>query len=189
MKRVFIVHRWDGRPDDDWYPWLKGELEKSGFEVFVPAMPETERPQIEKWVPTLAKAVGRVDEETYFVGHSVGCQTIIRYLETLKHESKIGGAIFVAGWFSLNVETDEEREIAKPWLERKVDFSKVNQTTDNFVAIFSDSDPYVPKENEAFFRDNLHARTIMLSQRGHFTKGDGVSELPEVVDELLDMMD
>ncbi len=47
QKRVVIVHRWSGGPDNDWRPWLKDELEKICCEVFVPEMPDTEVPVIE----------------------------------------------------------------------------------------------------------------------------------------------
>ncbi|MEK7531450.1 MAG: alpha/beta hydrolase, partial [Patescibacteria group bacterium] len=84
-----------------WFPWLKTELEKNGFQVHVPAMPESAEPKIEAWVSHLSKIVGDVDKNTYFVGHSIGCQTILRYLETLPADKKVGGATFVAGWFTL----------------------------------------------------------------------------------------
>ena len=35
-KRVFIVHRWGARPTDDWYSWLKTELEKEGKKLALP---------------------------------------------------------------------------------------------------------------------------------------------------------
>jgi len=31
-KRVFIVHGWGGHPEEGWFPWLKKELERRGFE-------------------------------------------------------------------------------------------------------------------------------------------------------------
>ena len=27
MQRVFIIHGWDGYPEEGWFPWLKKELE------------------------------------------------------------------------------------------------------------------------------------------------------------------
>src|SRR3989338_6493172 len=90
-KRAFIIHGWDGYPDEGWFPWLKAELEKNGFQVHVPAMPESAEPKIETWVSHLSKAVGDVDENTYFVGHSIGCQTILRFLESLPADKKVGG--------------------------------------------------------------------------------------------------
>ena len=106
-KRAVIVHRWDGTPEADWYPWLRRELKNKGFAVDAPEMPDTAHPRIEKWVPFLKKAAKNADINTFFIGHSVGCQTILRFLE--KFSGKIGGAVFVGGWITLNeLETAEE---------------------------------------------------------------------------------
>jgi len=32
-KRVFLIHGWEGSPEEGWRPWLKKELEKRGFKV------------------------------------------------------------------------------------------------------------------------------------------------------------
>ncbi len=185
-KRVIIIHGWDGYPEEGWFPWLKSELEKHDFHVEVPAMPESGEPKIETWVPYLASVVGSADEHTYFVGHSIGVQTILRYLETLPPEIKVGGAVFVAGWFTLtNAETPEEQRIGKPWIETPIDFEKVKLHTDNFLAIFSDDDPVVPISNKSVFEDKLYATTITLPHQGHFSGNDEVTEIPMVLDYLL----
>lgn len=77
MKRVFIIHGWDGNPDEGIFPWLKKELETKGFQVCNPAMPEPLKPQIDEWVKFLAEQVGTPDKDTIFFGHSIGAQTIL----------------------------------------------------------------------------------------------------------------
>lgn len=188
-KRVFIIHGWDGYPEEGWFPWLKKELEKRGFQVKVPIMPEPAEPKIDAWVFYLAQIVGDVDENTFFVGHSIGCQTILRYLESLPADKKVGGAVFVAGWFVLSdLEAEEEKIIRKPWLETPIDFNKVKAATKNFVAVFSEDDPVVPiKENRKLFEERLNPKIIVENKRGHFSGSDGVVELPAVLDELLKM--
>src|SRR3990167_4632162 len=185
-KRAFIIHGWDGYPVEGWFPWLKTELEKNGFQVQVPAMPEPAEPKIEAWVSHLSKVVGDVDENTYFVGHSIGCQTILRYLESLHADKKVGGATFVAGWFTLmNLETHEEKEIAPPWLETPIDFDKVKQHTKKFFAVFSDDDEVVPQENKKLFEERLDAKITTESGKGHFSGSDGVKELPVILEAIL----
>ena len=187
-KRVFIVHGWDGDPDEGWFPWLKKELEQKGFRVQVPAMPESAEPKIESWVSHLSKIVGDVDETTLFVGHSIGCQTVLRYLESLPVDKKIGGAVFVAGWFTLmNMETEEEKEIAKPWLETKIDFEKVKHHTKKFFAVFSDNDNVVPRGNKKLFEEKLGAKTATEHRMGHFSGSDGVKELRCVLEAILSL--
>lgn len=186
QKRVFIVHMWDGSPKDGWYGWLKKELEARGFSVHVPTMPNTSAPKIKSWVAHLSKIVGAPDENTFFVGHSIGCQAILRYLETLPPDKKVGGAVFVAGWFTLkNLETKAEQRIAKPWLETPIDFKKVTRHTKKFVAILSDNDPVVPLENKKLFETKLGARTIVQHNKGHFTADDGALKLPILLQSLL----
>jgi len=60
----------------------------------------------------------------------MGCQTIIRYLETLPPDIKIGGIVFVAGFFKrltgLEPGPDIE-EVVEHWMSRPVNFSKAKE--------------------------------------------------------------
>ena len=151
-KRVFIVHGWDGSPQGCWIPWLKSKLETKGFFVVTPIMPDPEEPKIQPWVSCLGGAVGRAGKNDIFVGHSIGCQAILRYVEQLPFKKQIGGIVCVAGFFKLPyLETEEEKEIAKPWIEKKIDFEKIKNHTNRIVAIFSDNDPDVDIEDKKFF--------------------------------------
>jgi len=188
VKRVFIVHGWAGNPENCWFPWLKEKLEGEGFKVEIPEMPNSEEPEINSWVSKLKEIVNEVDKETFFVGHSIGCQTIMRYLETLSEDKKIGGVVFVAGFFNLpNLETEEEKEIAKPWLETPIDTDKVKLIGRKFVAVFSDNDPDVPLSDSNLFEKKFGAKIIVEEGKGHFSDVAGVVELPIVVTVLLGM--
>ncbi len=187
-KRVFIAHGWDGYPEEGWFPWLKKELETKGFEVFVPQLPEAGSPRIHNWVPKLAEVVGIADENTYFVGHSMGCQTIARYLETLPEGVKVGGAVFVAGFFKrlMGLEDDPDvRETDKHWLDTPLDLEKVKSHLLKSVAIFSDNDPYVPLDNQDDFRDKLGSEIIIKQKMGHFSGSNGINELPIALESVL----
>jgi uncharacterized protein len=184
--RVFIIHGWEGFPEEGWFPWLKNELQKKGIEVQVPHMPDADVPTIEKWVAHLSSIVGTPDEQTYFVGHSIGCQTILRYVETIPSQVKIGGVVLVAGFFTLtNLEDEKAQEIARPWLTRPIDCKKVLSHTERITAIFSDNDLYVPLENVKLFEERLHPKIIIQKQQGHFSGSNGITELPAVLQELI----
>ena len=189
MKRVFIIHGWEGFPEEGWFPWAKNELEKNGFEVQVPAMPNTDEPKIDEWVPFLEKLIGNPDEETYLVGHSIGCQAILRYLDGLKADAKVGGIVLVAGWLHKleSLYTEEEIVIAKPWLETPINFENVKSHTKNTIAVFSDDDEFVPLDNVELFKEKLEAKTFVEHAKGHFSQETGIKELPVVLEELLKM--
>ena len=183
MKRAFIIHGWGGEPTSNWHPWLKKELERNNFEVEVPTMPNTDAPEMESWVEKLIETVGKADEDTYFIGHSIGCQTILRYFEDLK--GKVGGAVFVAGWFTLNLETEEEKKIAKPWLDNKINFDKVKKNCNRIVAIFSDNDPFVDLEENKLAFEKLNAEIIVEKNKGHFDDESKTTKLPSALKAVL----
>lgn len=183
LKRIFIVHGWGGSPNQGWLMWLKRELEKRGFAVTAPEMPDTENPKIETWVPHLAKLVGKPDENTYLVGYSIGCQTILRYLECLNESEIVGGAVLVAGFVrvtGLELE-QEEKPIIKPWLQKPLDLEKTRRRAKHFVAIHSDNDPFVPLENADIFKRQLGAEVMVKRKIGHFD----VAELPPALKAVL----
>jgi len=190
MKKVYLVHGWGGNSQGDWFVWLKSELEKKGYKVEAPDMPNTLKPTIKEWVQELKNIGGKINKDTVLVGHSIGCQTIMRYLEKLPKAKKVGGVIFVAGWFNLTEDTWDDtytKEIANEWINTPIDFAKVKQHTDKFVLISSDNDPYVPLEDVKLFEKNLGAEAIILKNKGHIAGEDGVTEFPLLLEKILEM--
>lgn len=190
QRKVFIVHGWDGYPEEGWLPWLKIELEQKGFEVIVPQLPQASEPRIKKWVPALAAAVGAADAQTYFIGHSMGCQTIARYLESLPEGVKIGGAVFVGGFFKrlANLEVDDIiRDVAREWLSTPLDLEKAKSHLPKSVAIFSDDDPYVPLDNQDDYKEKLNSKIIIKHNIKHFSGSAGTLKFPAALDALLEI--
>lgn len=188
QKRAFIIHGWEGYPEEGWFPWLKRELEQRNFGVMVPAMPDPATPQLDAWVGHLASLVGTPDEHTYFVGHSMGCRAILRYLEMLPETARIGGVVLVAGWVVLTtaaMRTSKEQKIVRQWLSRPPDWERMRRSTNSFTAIFSDSDEYVPLENWDAYRNHLGAQIIIEHGKGHFSGSDGVTKLPSALTAIL----
>ena len=186
MKNIYIVHCWDGTKEDGWYPWVDESLTNDGNVVYRFNMPNTNNPKIEEWVSFLGKQVKELNQNTFFIGHSIGCQTILRYLESIDIV-KIGGIILVAPWLELLPEavSDEESfNTAKPWLTTPIDFEKVKKFTNNITCIFSDNDYFVPINQKEKFEKLLGAKTIVVHNKGHISGEDGVSELPEIIELL-----
>jgi predicted alpha/beta hydrolase family esterase len=180
MKKVYLIHGWGGRASGNWFDWIRKELEgKAEIRAF--DMPDTDHPNIERWVSFMQENVKTIDKETYFIGHSIGCQAILRFLERLPEDVKIAGCVFVAGFFNLKPESysdDEEKAVARPWIETPIDFDIVKQHCTNFLALFSDNDPYVPLSDEKLFKKNLSAKTIIMHGLEHFNKR---YELPDLM--------
>jgi len=190
MKRVIIVHGWGGKPEHGWYLWLAKKLEEHGFEVELPQLPDTDYPRIENWIPALAKTIGKPDANTFLVGHSMGCQTIARYLENLPDGEMIGGAVFIAGFFKHLNDNDYEKDdlmTEKHWLTRPLDFNKVKAHMNKSYAIFSEDDPDVPLDNKEDFEKYLNSKIIVLNGYQHFREEDGIKELPIALEKILEL--
>ena len=189
MKKAFIIHGWDGSPQEPMHQWLKEELIKDGYEVYVPSMPHPEAPTIKEWVQTIINKVTEAsapDKETLFIGHSVGCQAVLRATEEIAEGVEIGGIVLIAPWMELDKQTIEEEgeevvEIARPWMETPINFEKIKSHTNNIFAVFSDNDPYVPVSQKDLFEKELGAKTIVLEGYGHFSPADNIREVSPVL--------
>ena len=173
---MFLIHGWDGNPQNHWFPWLRAELVARHFKVFGPQMPHAAHPKVSEWLGMLSEWVGKPDEETFFVGHSLGCIAIARHIASLSPKATIGGAVFVAG-FSGNINIPEIAEFYTLPFEPE----KVRVRGGKFVAIFSDNDPYVPLDKALEFARDVGAKTILEKGRGHFE----VRALPSVFEAVL----
>ncbi len=197
-RRVVIVHGWRGRPDKGWLKSLGTELEKRGIEVINPQLPDRYDPKPAVWVAELARLVGPLDTNTIFVGHSMGCPTILRYLSEYqvkprgllthvarrllrrREEVQIPAAIFVAGFY----------ELATPALDNffgpEPDFMKLKSMIKKTFCVYSDNDKIVDPARSKELASKLDSAEILLPGRGHF--GNVLlAEVPEVLKLALDV--
>lgn len=181
QKLALIVHRWGGTPKSDWYPWARAQLRTRGYDVLVPSMPNTDEPDITAWTHELQTMLeGNPAQSLLLIGHSSGCQTILRTLE--KTQSEVDRAIFIAGWVQLTGLTETEAKVVKPWLTQPIEALTVAHCLKESIALFSSDDPYVPlMPNQAFFQQKIGAKPVILSGYGHFDEDTNVSKIPELL--------
>ena len=184
MKRVFIIHGYTGYPDKNWFPWLKTELEKLEIEVSVPTMPKTNSPKLEEWLSHLQDIIINPDAQTYLVGHSLGCPTILRYLESLNENQKVGGALLVAGFAEPLPHLPE----LDSFTENTWNDAYIKTRTKKLTIINSDDDEAVPFFNAEHVRDRFGAKLVTVHEAGHINEKSGYTKVPFVLNELEDMM-
>ena len=149
-------------------------------------MPETNTPRFSKWMKKLRDTVTTPDEELYFIGHSLGCITILRYLETLQEAERVGGAVLVAGFTD-----DLDFEELTSFFTSPINLKEINKHCNKFVAIHSDNDPYVPLKHGEIFKNKLKAKLIIKKSMGHFSgeieDEESCTKLPEVVESIIEL--
>jgi predicted alpha/beta hydrolase family esterase len=171
--RLLVVHRWGARPEDVWYPWLRRELSKVRpppfDEIRVPAFPTPDAPAIDAWIATIGRALGQPTpalERTVLVGHSVGCQAILRWLATLPRGARVRGVVLVAAWWSVDAPWPE----IEPWIDTPFDETRARECARRVEVLLGTADPFVADQeaSAALFRERLDARVTIVPNAGHF---------------------
>ena len=183
MKKVFIVHGFQGRPNLNWFPWLMEELSKESIYACALPMPTPDVPVKSEWVKVINEAVGTSKEETFLVGHSLGVPTILHYLESLDKDSKIGGVVLVSGPISLIKENGYEQ--VNTFLDTTFDFEHIKNACKNFIIIHGDNDTNVPFSEAMELSKKLTCNLIPIPNGGHLNSAVECYKLPEVLDSLL----
>lgn len=188
LERLCIIPRWGGGPDHDYYPWLRRELAARGrfAEVISPEMPNPGEPTVTAWPARIAEALGddpQVLARTVVLGHSVGCQAVLRYLAALPAGTRIAGALLVAAWFWV----DRPWPTIVPWMEAPLDLAAARAACPRFVALISDDDPFTSDHegNRRALEERLGARVRLAPGGKHFN----AAEEPAVLSALLDGFD
>ena len=179
-KKVIFVQGFGDYTSGVWPNWLGQELTKAGFDFYYLNMPGVMCPEVHEWVDFLKEQKFRVNKDTYFVGHSLGCITLARYLETLPARSVAGGCIMVAGFCSL-----PKVPLLVNFCDLPLDFSKVKKHAREFVMVVSDNDHLIPRASSDELAEKLKTRIIEESGKGHFMAD--VKELPSVLNCILEM--
>lgn len=181
MKNAFIIHGAYGKPDENWIPWLKQELEGNGYKVTVPAFPTPDGQNYDNWMQITEPHLTDFNEETILVGHSIGASFTLSVLEKLN--IKIKKTVLASGFVGpLGLELDEiNRTIA----ERVLDWDKVRANSSELVVLHGKEDPYVPDAKATELGKLLNTEPVFIPNGGHLNETAGFTEFPLLLDKLV----
>ena len=160
MKEAVILHGTDETDQSFWLPYAKAELEKKGFTVSIPALPQAAKPDLKNWLPVALKETYTV--RTVLIGHSAGCPLILSVLENIN--VRIKQAILVSGY--ARPKSDDPKP--EPILQNNYNWEKVRGSVEDIVFINSDNDPWGCDDVEGrYMLDNLGGTLIIKKGEGH----------------------
>lgn len=177
MTNVFIIHGAFGNPYENWFPWLKSELEKLGHKVFVPEFPTPEKQSLEKWLEVFGDYEKHMKKDSVVVGHSLGPAFLLNILQ----EHKVRAAFFVAGFTGLLNEPEFD-DINKTITNRNFDWEKIKNNCERFYVYHSDNDPIVPLTKAEELADNLGIKVTLIRGLGHFS--ENITEFDFLLEEI-----
>lgn len=176
MKTILILHGIGGYAGIHWQKWLHDRLQKDGYQVLMPELPDAAHPDRKNWLKTVqATLVGINLSQLIIVGHSLGVTTALDFVE--QGNVPVGGLIAVAGFAS-----DYGADLNSYFLsEKTIDFKKVRKNLDWSIVIYGDDDPYVPQAALRYVADSLDARPIVITSGGHLNAEAGYTEFPKLL--------
>lgn len=187
MRTIFIFHGSYGNPEENWFPWLKTDLEKLGESVVVPRfqIPENDQEghRLDEWLKKFEQYRTLVNEETIIVAHSRGCSFTFQLLPLLG--VKID-SLFLVGPF---VDYDQWRPDvykeydsfqARPYL-----WKRLRQLVSH-VEVLQSTDDVIPVSEGQFIADWLKGSIRLFKDAGHFNVATypRFTQFPELLDRV-----
>ena len=184
MTTIFIIHGAYSNPNENWFPWLKQELEKLGHETYVPKFPTPENQSLENWMKVWKNYENLVDESSILVGHSLGPAFILNILQDL--DFPIKACFFISGTSTLsnNPELAEFDEMNKSFFPKKFNWTKIKSNCKKFHIYHSDNDPYLPIEKSIELGEHLGIKPVIIKGAGHFNEASGYTKFPKLLEDM-----
>jgi leucyl-tRNA synthetase len=150
-----LLHGFTGSSKGDFFPWLMQKLQSNGSNVYLPDLPNTDKPDAKEQADYVLKNAS-FDEDTVLLGHSYGAVTALRIAEQLKQPIK---KLVLVAAFAQPGFVDGERnfESTTDW---NFDFEKIKQNAEEIIILRDLSDEVVPSERADYLVEKLGCRIV-----------------------------
>jgi len=172
MKNILILHGWKANPKILWFPKVKKELEKLGYNVFVPKLPRSRHPKQHAWLEVVKKF--KPNKDWILAGHSLGGTTILRYLEQTR--TPIGKVVLLATPL-----VDCTMEEISDFFKTDFNWDKIAKHTKKATVLVSDDDyPFITISAQGI-ANKLNGDLITLTGHGHNLETAPITSIVETI--------
>lgn len=172
IKAIMIHGNGGGKPTDNWFPYLKSELLKTGIQVVAPEFPDNILARESYWIPFLKEL--KADQNTILIGHSSGAVAALRFAE----QNKILGSVLVGcNYTDLGI----EREKQSGYFDRPWDWKKIKNHQQWIIQFASTDDPWIPIDEAHFIQQKLGTEYHEFHDQGHFGGNYNKPTFPEAL--------
>lgn len=210
MKNALLLHGTGDSPESHWYPWLKSELEKRGWKVVAPALPDSAHPDAARWNAAALASGWKPDGDSVVIGHSAGAVEILRLLPELPEGTRIKAAVLVSAfdedlsrhlvrnlfavpfaWKMLPIQVGFSYLLMRGtaslsgMFRTPFDFDAIRKHAERFVFVHADDDPYCPLPGAKYLSEKLGGEFVLLRGGKHFsvsTAGERARRFPELLE-------
>lgn len=192
MKRAVILHGTDGSPEENWFPWLKSQLEARGYEVWVPALPGAHTPNTDRYTKFLLDSDWDF-QDNLLVGHSSGAVEILHLLQHLPEDVSVETAV-LAGFFTKDQIDDPKWAEARALFEdqlggvfvEELDLAKIKSRAKHFLFVHGDNDPWCDPMRARTTAEKLGGDFIEIKGGQHFStsRDPSYTKFPKLIELL-----
>jgi len=181
MSNIFIFHGTGGYPQENWFPWLKAELEAKGHKVYIPEFPTPKGQSLKAWLEVLQPYEDKINKDSILIGHSLGGLFLLRVLERL--QTKVKMAIFVGA--PIGIKPIKFYENDEKFSGFDFTWQKITTKADQFIVFHSDNDPYVSLANGELLAKKLGTNLNFIPNAGHFNTASGYTKFEELLKRII----
>jgi uncharacterized protein len=181
LKVIFIHGNGNCTPNDNWFPYLKNELEALGLNVVARQFPDANLARSSYWLPFLKDEL-KADENTIIVGHSSGALAAMRFAEN----NKLLGSILIG---SMHTDLGMENEKLSGYFDEPWNWQKIKNNQTWITQFASTDDPWIPIDEQRYVNKMLNSEYYEYTNQGHFGGDYYKKEFPELVKVIKEKLD
>lgn len=179
---ALILHGTDSNPEENWFPWLKRQLEDRGYNVWVPSLPENHTPNRTVYNDFLFSSEFDF-KNSLMIGHSSGAVSVLNMLMDNRCPH-IKQGIMVSAWAGgiPNGYGENNTQFDNLFPANGFDFELMKSKAESLSFVHSGNDPYCPLGQAEYLASKLGASLTVIQDGGHL--GQQFTELPQVPDAI-----
>lgn len=175
--RAILIHgNGGGNPSDNWFPYLKKELENLGIKTDAPQFPDSDLARASYWIPFLKDTL-KADENTIIIGHSSGAIAAMRFAE----KNTIYGSVLVG---SYHTDMGIEKEKLSGYFDSPWDWNAIRKHQKWIIQFASENDPCIPISEARYVHQKLSTDYYELPDQGHFGGDYYKDTFPEALEAI-----
>lgn len=176
---ALILHGWQGSQGPHWQRWLAPELERAGWTVRFPALPDPMTPALGAWRATLADELAALAAgppgERVVICHSLGCILWLHHVAARRTDAPAVDRVL------LNAPPGPLGELPS-FFPVPLDRDAVAAAARSTRLVCSDDDPYCPEGAVRAYGEPLDLTWDLLPGQGHLNVDAGYGPWPAMLD-------
>ena len=189
MKNYYIIHGFMGSNIENWFPWLKSQIEMESNKLCViPQFPiSVDNHNYNSWKKLLDiynYEYNMINEDTIIIGHSTGSIFALKYI--LETKTKINKLILISGFnnYYPNNEDELHRKLNPTYYIEDEFIKDISKYVKEIICIYGDNDPYITQDALHDFAKSINAKEVIIHNGGHLNEDAGYTKFDEILSEI-----